>query len=107
MGGTLNLNQDFQGFIESFIAHDVRFLIVGGYALAARGHPRYTKDLDVLQLGLSSPMQPNFHPKSESGSHRVALVVREFRTTFSTIKNPCSSVDRANYRAVRLVAILH
>jgi hypothetical protein len=28
-------------------ARDVRFLIVGGYAVAAHGHPRFTKDLDV------------------------------------------------------------
>jgi hypothetical protein len=32
--------------LRSFVGHDVRFLIVGGYALAAHGHPRYTKDLD-------------------------------------------------------------
>ena len=43
----MNLNQDFQEFVELFVAHDVEFLIVGGYALAAHGHPRYTKDLDV------------------------------------------------------------
>ena len=28
-------------------AADVRYLIVGGYAVAAHGHVRYTKDLDV------------------------------------------------------------
>ena len=43
----MNLNQDFQEFVELFVAHEVEFLIVGGYALAAHGHPRYTKDLDV------------------------------------------------------------
>ena len=43
----MNLNQNFQEFIELFIAHNVRFMIVGGYAVAAHGHPRYTKDLDV------------------------------------------------------------
>ncbi len=43
----MELNPDFQEFLRSFAAHDVRFLIVGGYALAAHGHPRYTKDLDV------------------------------------------------------------
>ena len=46
-GGHMELNPDFQEFLRSFVAHDVRFLIVGGYALAAHGHPRYTKDLDV------------------------------------------------------------
>lgn len=43
----MELNPDFQEFLRSFVGHDVRFLIVGGYALAAHGHPRYTKDLDV------------------------------------------------------------
>jgi len=43
----MELNQDFQEFLKSFVTHDVRFLIIGGYALAAHGHPRYTKDLDV------------------------------------------------------------
>ena len=43
----MDLNQDFQEFLGSFVRHDVRFLIIGGYALAAHGHTRYTKDLDV------------------------------------------------------------
>jgi hypothetical protein len=43
----MELNPDFQEFLRSFVAHDVRFMVVGGYALAAHGHPRYTKDLDV------------------------------------------------------------
>jgi hypothetical protein len=45
--GHMELNPDFQEFVRSFVAHDVHFLIVGGYALAAHGHPHYTKDLDV------------------------------------------------------------
>ena len=47
MGGLMELNRDFNEFIACFTAHDVRFLVVGGYAVAAHGHPRYTKDLDV------------------------------------------------------------
>lgn len=41
------LSQDFREFLESLNAHDVRYLLVGGYAVAYHGHPRYTKDLDV------------------------------------------------------------
>ena len=41
------LTKDFVEFIERCVARDVKFLIVGGYALAAHGHPRATKDLDV------------------------------------------------------------
>jgi predicted nucleotidyltransferase len=41
------LSQDFKEFIQSLNAEHVRFLIVGGYAVALHGHPRYTKDMDV------------------------------------------------------------
>lgn len=44
------LTPDFVEFIESCAGRDVRFLIVGGYAVAAHGHPRATKDLDVWIL---------------------------------------------------------
>jgi 2-hydroxy-3-keto-5-methylthiopentenyl-1-phosphate phosphatase len=36
----MEFDRDFREFVESFIEHDVRFLIVGGYGLAAHGLPR-------------------------------------------------------------------
>jgi len=41
------LNQDFKEFIESLNDNGVRYLVVGGYAVALHGYPRYTKDIDV------------------------------------------------------------
>lgn len=41
------LNQDFKEFIESLNANEVRYLVVGGYAVAFHGYPRYTKDIDI------------------------------------------------------------
>ena len=41
------LNKDFKEFIESLNSTGVEYLVVGGYALAAHGHPRYTGDLDI------------------------------------------------------------
>lgn len=41
------LNQDFKEFIELLNKHDVRYLFIGGYAVALHGYPRYTKDLDI------------------------------------------------------------
>lgn len=49
------LNKDFREFIESLNSNKVRYLVLGGYALAFHGHPRYTKDLDIwLQLSVSN-----------------------------------------------------
>ncbi len=41
------LNQDFKEFIQFLNANSVRYLVVGGYAVAVHGHPRYTKDIDI------------------------------------------------------------
>lgn len=43
----MQLNRDFKEFLECLAARDVRCLVVGGYAVAAHGHPRYTGDLDL------------------------------------------------------------
>lgn len=45
-GGTV-LNPDFKEFIKSLNDNNVRYLVVGGYAVALHGYPRYTKDMDV------------------------------------------------------------
>jgi hypothetical protein len=41
------LSLDFKEFIELLNANQVRYLVIGGYAIALHGHPRYTKDLDI------------------------------------------------------------
>ena len=45
--GNLGLNQDFREFVQLLNANNVRYLVVGGYAVAVHGHPRYTKDIDI------------------------------------------------------------
>ena len=41
------MNPDFVDLLRAFLAADVRFLVVGAYALAVHGRPRATGDLDV------------------------------------------------------------
>ncbi|PYR65241.1 MAG: hypothetical protein DMF87_01090 [Acidobacteria bacterium] len=41
------MNPDFVDLLRAFIAAEVRFLIVGAYALAIHGRPRATGDLDL------------------------------------------------------------
>lgn len=41
------LNPDFKEFFQLLNVLDVRYLIVGGYAVAYHGYPRYTKDIDI------------------------------------------------------------
>ncbi|MEI6514510.1 MAG: nucleotidyltransferase [bacterium] len=42
------LHKDFHDFLALLAKHKVRHLVVGGYAVAVYGYPRYTGDLDVF-----------------------------------------------------------
>ena len=44
----MDVHRDFRELFESFNAHGVEYVIVGGYALAFHGAPRYTADMDIL-----------------------------------------------------------
>ena len=44
------IDKNFKEFIELLNKNRVRYLVVGGYALAVHGHPRYTKDIDIWIL---------------------------------------------------------
>jgi hypothetical protein len=41
------LNPDFRELFQLLNDNKVQYLIVGGYAVAYHGYPRYTKDVDV------------------------------------------------------------
>jgi len=43
----MKLDKDFREFVELLVANGVRFLVVGGYALAVHGYPRATVDIDA------------------------------------------------------------
>lgn len=47
MATPMKLDRDFKEFVGLLNSHEVRYLIVGGYAVGFHGHARYTKDLDV------------------------------------------------------------
>ena len=43
----MEIYRDFKELLELFNAQKVEYLIVGGYALAHHGAPRYTRDIDL------------------------------------------------------------
>lgn len=42
-----DLPRDFKDFLNLLNSHGVEFLLVGGYAVAIHGYPRYTGDIDI------------------------------------------------------------
>ena len=44
----MEMQPDFRELLALFNAHHVEYMLVGGYALAFHGAPRFTGDLDIL-----------------------------------------------------------
>ena len=44
----MHIQNDFKEFLRLLKAHDVDFVILGGYAVAFHGYVRNTQDLDIL-----------------------------------------------------------
>jgi hypothetical protein len=60
------LPPDFSEFLKLLNAHDVDFLIVGGYAVGFHGHPRATADIDI------------WIPRERDSARRLVAAIREF-----------------------------
>jgi hypothetical protein len=46
----MEIQSDFKDLLELFNSHKVKYIIVGGYALAFHGAPRYTGDIDIYGM---------------------------------------------------------
>ena len=44
----MNIQPDFEDFLKLLEDHKVDYMIVGGYAVAFHGYPRFTKDIDIF-----------------------------------------------------------
>jgi len=44
---TIQLPPDFKEFLQLLNAHNVRYLLIGGYAVGYHGYPRATVDMDI------------------------------------------------------------
>jgi len=44
----MTTHPDFEELLRLLEENDVRYMIVGGYAVAFHGYPRFTKDMDVF-----------------------------------------------------------
>ncbi len=71
-------NPDFREFIESLNKHNVRYLLIGGYAVALHGHPRYTKDLDIWIWMDNTNAANLLDALKDFGFSSLSLVIEDF-----------------------------
>lgn len=63
---TPELNTDLSEFVGLLAALEVEFVVVGAFALAFHGHPRYTRDIDF------------FVRSSEANALKLERAIKEF-----------------------------
>lgn len=62
----IKLAADFKDFLNLCLSHEVRFMVVGGYAVVHYSRPRYTGDLDL------------WIDASQDNAERMVRVLHEF-----------------------------
>jgi hypothetical protein len=80
------LNRDFKEFVASFNAHGVEYLVVGGYALAAYGRPRYTGDIDLWINPTADNAQRVLAALSDFGFASLPITVQDLTTPSNVIQ---------------------
>ena len=94
----MTLAKDFEDFIRLLNKHGVRYMIVGGYALAFHGKPRYTGDIDIW-IGISEQNAVNLlHAIEDFGLASLGFVEEDFLREgyISQIGRPPLRIDILN-----------
>lgn len=72
------LSTDFKEFIELLNCTQVEYMVVGGYALASYGHPRFTGDIDIWVNPTLPNIQNLISVLSAFGFASLGLKERDF-----------------------------
>lgn len=89
------MNQDFKEMLSTFNDEQVRYLVVGGYAVIMHTEPRYTKDLDIWVSPDRENAERVFRALQSFGAPLTGLSVQDFteKGCFYTMGLAPSRVD--------------
>lgn len=76
----MSVNPDFRDLFAALNAAGAEFLIIGGYALAVYGAPRFTKDLDVWVRANPDNAQKVWNTLEEFGAPLLDLTLQDLST---------------------------
>ena len=72
------LNEDYRDMLRILLGNEVRFLVVGAYALGAYGYPRATGDFDIWVDTSRENSKKIYAALAEFGSPLVDISERTF-----------------------------
>jgi len=76
----MEVQPDFKDLLELLNANKVKYMIVGGYALAYHGAPRYTGDIEIYVQPDSQNAIQILKALDEFGFGTVGLTSKDFET---------------------------
>jgi hypothetical protein len=82
----MEVQKDFKEFLALLNAHEADFMIVGGYALAFHGAPRYTGDIDVFIKPDSKNAQLIMKVLEEFGFSSLEFSIDDFKKEDSVVQ---------------------
>jgi hypothetical protein len=74
----MEIQQDFRDLLVLFNSNKVEYIIVGGYALAFHGAPRYTGDIDIYVKPDTGNAEQIMTALDEFGFGSVGLAAADF-----------------------------
>ena len=72
------VNSDFSDLLRIFNDHNVRYMVIGGYAVVQYTEPRFTKDLDVLISTDTTNAEAVYNALREFGAPLAGLIPNDF-----------------------------
>lgn len=82
----MDLPNDFKELLALLNAHKVEYIVVGAFALAHHGAPRFTGDLDILVKPEEENARRLLTCLNEFGFGSVGLAVEDFTTPDSVVQ---------------------
>jgi hypothetical protein len=95
----VRIQSDFSELLASFNARNVEYVIVGAYALAFHGAPRYTGDLDIFIKPDPENARRVLDALQAFGFGSVALTARDFEAPHRIIQLGVPPVGRKQFIA--------
>jgi deferrochelatase/peroxidase EfeB len=72
------LNEDYREILQSLLNNEVKFLVVGAYAMGAHGYPRATGDFDVWIEASAENSKRIYRSLSEFGAPLSDITEKTF-----------------------------
>jgi hypothetical protein len=86
---------DFKALLSCFNAHDVKYLVVGGYAVSFHAQPRATENLDIFILADPANASAAYEALSKFGAPLAGIHVSDLADPHKFLRfgNPPVAVD--------------